>query len=982
MTSILNLAHLQTGSGLLFGMPETLYADPKIAASAFLAVPAMELGAELHAIRDAYVQIDPKSGQKFRRHLHDYKRALKEEDQKAAWTAQRSMAAIFRRTGRRHWEFLLEKLKKKGWPMRNGFLKTPASSKKHVISILELRMMEWDPQDYRLDPSRFSITDPIRISSLKTVEQKIASLFEPGADRDRIPWFVFEGPWPMDNLFLIDPKKIEAASKDYAKKAVALITVAPENRHIALYCHQNRFGLWELFCYSDYYDNPDGLWQWDHHAAFWEKWDLTGIDKEGGNRFIFANLNTELYFSGRFKRPIEVDPDYRKKIEKRMRKGTWIGERWKEVLQRHPLLFRWLSLPHSLVEIPVSLDALRCETDKGLNGATGALRNIWHLLDEKDPDEAEYKKRILSLLKSLRYGREKDFRELGLLLEEMHQNEYIDQHQMKVGFYQLTRAQKILRDQKKLEQGKNREMETVSLRLGLWRRDPWFDGLIGISDRAYEDLSNQVLLLYAPNGDMLDACALRLFEDEKENLYLFYDPLPFPYRHWRVENYEKTLLQCIRKIGKKCGIPEDRIREMQGVQDFNWLQGIGGLHPITASKEERAAALEKRKIWRHPLEGFLAEGQGTYEALNIFGSSRLVFCNPWLGDRIPIPNGFDGVPYELLPPENVGFPLSLKINPEPHLAGTQVVGYSIGTGRSIDLAVDFKDKDGVQWHHLSLVGVGKTHRARLGRLEFRDGQHSLDVAQRRFYLSNLMHFLGLRTARGMAVISAERPREGAFKNGALPQIQAILYELCREQLRLDDLSRAENPYRMIHHVKRKIAAELGLPRMSDAEYVRWLGHTLGEQFALMIFYGFDHGVFNGMSQLTAFNVSLAGEIRDFDAAGLTRDRNRLHDRYFHGKKSVYSTDLNLHAVLRMQQMLSRGPRNIPRATGKPWLHFLLDLAPYANFYDLFQTAMDRKRQELETSGIDPKAEIRRFNTEMWNPYMRQLRNSRLHGDDK
>ncbi|MDZ4224873.1 MAG: hypothetical protein U1D33_03090, partial [bacterium] len=274
-------------------------------------------------------------------------------------------------------------------------------------------------------------------------------------------------------------------------------------------------------------------------------------------------------------------------------------------------------------------------------------------------------------------------------------------------------------------------------------------------------------------------------------------------------------------------------------------------------------------------------------------------------------------------------------------------------------------------------GAGPTLRTRSGQ-EKRDGYMRLQEAQSRFYLTNLMHYLGLRTSLGVAVVNLNLPRTGDYKTETTFHNRAIVYEMRREQLRLDQLN-SPNWRFVIDIVKNKIALELKKEKLTDEEYVIFLAETFGEQLAIMRFYGFDHGL-SGIpgqkqartTQLHPGNPSLVGEIKDFDAARLTRDRDMLDRRYIGGEDNFSDGDLNFKNIKRMQREWKKNdPKN-----SKIWLHTLLNIAPEVDFYSLFQAAYKKKRLALESSGIDPAQKIREFNVNYWNPYMRSLKRIR------
>jgi len=305
-----------------------------------------------------------------------------------------------------------------------------------------------------------------------------------------------------------------------------------------------------------------------------------------------------------------------------------------------------------------------------------------------------------------------------------------------------------------------------------------------------------------------------------------------------------------------------------------------------------------------------------------------------------------------------------EIEPNPLEAGVDYLwGFSGRSGRSIDVwlgpegIVDFEN---IRWNHLSGIGVGLTEYVRSDPGRW-DGKLDLRSAWRRFYLTNLLHYLavpyGFRSSMGLALVDRG---EG----------EGTVYELRRERWRLQDLSDIEenklvNVRGLLDQVKKQVAQELGEQEISDQEYVQWFAKTLGEQFALMDFFGFDHGEYENEAQLHDGNVSLACEIFDFETGRLSKNASLR----YHANEKIYFTHLDLKHIWEMQLYWDLGSRSGRQA----WLFTFLAMAPGFNFFKETENAYKNKIQEIKKRKINPKAEIKKFNQEKWVPFILEMR---------
>ncbi len=489
----------------------------------------------------------------------------------------------------------------------------------------------------------------------------------------------------------------------------------------------------------------------------------------------------------------------------------------------------------------------------------------------------------------------------------------------------------------------------IRCHVSLLQRDLKWEDLLKIPESRRANLQTQILVVSLPNGDILKGYALHLYQsvfDGKRRLF-FSRIEPLRMKSWwhtsPVQGFiEKAMTAVLEEVMERMGAKS--LHALRESDIPNWMHGS---IPITHALDADFKS-EQISVWEHPYHSFFKPGDGSHEAMRVVDGATLAMLNPWVGLRN------DRFAADLLLRE-------IDPNPDFQDSSQYLFGFSTGTGRSVDYAIDYTGPDGTHWHHLNAIGVGKTEKARTG-VENRDGLLPLEGAKKRFYFSNLMHYLGLRTSLAIAVVDRKQIREDGEKSPGIPQTQATLYELRREQLRLDDLEKLDAAIFALDRIKPKHARDMGKTNMSDEEYVTWLAQTLGEQFAIMEYFGFDHGIIEGAAQLHPGNIGLDGSIYDFDSARLTRNRETLHERYENGKEIV---SRRMIWAWEQEWRNSRSP--------KSWLGHLLHLAPNIDFYDIMTRAEQEKKEALQKSVPDPKAKIHEFNVNYWNPYMRGLR---------
>ena len=526
----------------------------------------------------------------------------------------------------------------------------------------------------------------------------------------------------------------------------------------------------------------------------------------------------------------------------------------------------------------------------------------------------------------------------------------------------------------------------IPYRLSLWSRDPQRDKL-DIPGTLYDDLGTQVLMIRLPNREVIGSVVLRLFleplpskEGQKNDLFCLYQfEGTQTGQHWLPAQYlHPPFIEWIQAWMKKL---EAKVMATVYLTHLDWRSR---LIPVAAPWYAEKMHQKARYFWPHPYAGVLKWPLCSREVMRPMEGASIAMFNPWLWPKLPIPD-LHSLDLETGAHPNLRIDdlwrdrieewepvrnfLLREIDPDPPFqpemfsVDRELVALSTGTGRSAGYALNRYAIDGVTWHHLDAIGVGKTLKARSGD-ERRDGLLPLEGAQKRFYLTLLLHHTarkyGFRTSLGVAVINRNRLRKGGEKSPGMPQIEASLYELRREQLRLSNLAEVTSLRETLDMVKEKIAKELGVSEMTDKEYLVWLAKTVGEQLAIMTYFGFDHGRIEDTLQLGPWNVSLAAEIFDFDASKLSTPEKAV-SRYQNENK------ISVEGIHELQREWAQGKGD------DSWLAILMDFIPGVDFYRTMMRGLYDKWHELEEKGVDPKAEIHQFNERMWNPYMRERR---------
>lgn len=834
------------------------------------------------------------------------------------------------------------------------------------------------------------------LNNLHDIKKWIDSLLDLPSDRDSpIPQVAYSGAWSEGDRPTVDSGKIAAFPRRFDGRPIGIIHIPESDRGIFIHPLQRRDGSWDL------YFRPLNHFKKDYQARDQRyEWDFLKKDE---NRFfswaLERILDDDLIMSGlvmprrvnhngcpditqeewaRMRRDPTFRIEHRRVSDEYVKRGAY-----EERAARYPVLQDWLRLadgPRSVAvpvrqifdrmqesfgshlvplmrlssrclqaPIPPSLKEALTEVLKGigLGVETSGDGSITLIPPETIPIFGDWEMRRLAGILA----------ELEDVVEEPDEDEFFQGQGACFSLIRVSKDAALLR--------KAGGEEALPYTLSLWRRDDRFDqggrfrqGWLDSDSHAYWDPATQALVATLPNGDIVGGLLLRIFQDQKTGkLSLYYIPsLSHPLNHWYSEDFlGPALLDWAREIAARLEMP--LIEKDYDITTNDWW-----IHPpdfpVSAPAGAEAAIARLEGAHRHPLHDLLPPGEGSYEALGPREGGR-VLPSPWV----------PGLPMDL---ERV---TSSKIDtyPEAKKFDSYLWGYSTKTGRSVDLFLGeegYRSPDGTCWYHVNGVGVGKTFEARHGAEE-RDGLAPLDGSLRRFYMTNLMHTiagpLGFRTSLGVSVFDRDEARIEHEKAPGMPQVQGTVFELRREQLRLWDLEKF--PERMpviLEYVIRKVARELAKDSMSVEDYVTWLAREIGRQFAIMEFFGFDHGVYEGSHQLHSGNVSLMAEFFDFDVARFSPEAS---ERY-RDNGGIYGSDVDRGQIRRMQERWREGNKR------GDWLSLLLSAAPRVDFFREMQAAWGQKTDELYVrgmKGLDIRKEIRRFNETLWNPLMKTRR---------
>lgn len=815
--------------------------------------------------------------------------------------------------------------------------------------------------------NRVSKSAPM-ILDLGGIDALIRGQLEVSDEDGPAPAILFDGPWPGGNPLSITSDVIAKSEEVYSGRRLAVILLPGEDAIIGVTTFQYWDGSWGLELVRT--DNPSLVpkpSRWDYLIAGWTR-------PEGRLRsfnlpeFGLPSLTPQLC------RDIREDPEKwsitRRKIEDMIRNHPDSAP-FHERSARIPALRQWLEIEDTpvLLEVPVS-EIRSCMMEVYLR-AVEHFRELSHLPEGSNfpaiGSRSLFNPRGLptrlptGVQPDFHWGSDDGVKLYADDIERMWREGLIDEEEMVGRQKALRPCWAIAKDFAFLGGVAG---EKIPVRISLWRRHPAIDRGAPLSEGASRDLSLQVVVATLPNGIVVGGRVFRLMLTHHEDgAHLLWSGLSSVFAHWRppavqdqISLFSASLMDHLALAGFYGGLSSP-------VEALGW--NTSSFYPVTSPPGMSALMAHLEEKRRHPAEDRFPLGVGSYEALRPVEEGKILI-SPWLKTGNFLPLEIDPTP---------------KADPNAYLWG-----YSTDTGRSVDLSLGekgYETPDGTVWYHLNLVGVGRTHKARSGK-EARDGLLPLDGAMRRFYLTNLMHRVagrfGFRTSLGVGVLDRGRNREGHERRKGVPQVEGSIHELRREQFRLSDLRTLLlggdiDQAVTSAGVLRKVARELGREKVSYEEYVRWLAKTLGKQFAIMEFFGFDHGVYKetrdeqGVPQLHSANVSLLGEIFDFDVGRIGGDG--IEGRYV-ANTGVDDDYVDLAHILEMERKwrihLDFGEA---KRFNQNWLSALLSRARDFSFHGLVLRAAQVKHRELARSGVNPRLEFRRFNEMVWNPFMKR-----------
>lgn len=645
--------------------------------------------------------------------------------------------------------------------------------------------------------------------------------------------------------------------------------------------------------------------------------------------------------------------------------------------KQYPVLKEWLKLKMDPVKVRVEKeDAEKFLQDQYIQVFQGLIGVARLLVDKKSPLSENQKRRLGAALAKAGISRAKNqdgtyrlflprlenltLSEEGIkhpirVLEELRDAGHIDEEDLD-SYRQTFSHLAFIVEQYQLLQKEG----SLTYEISLWDRSEPAVRKLNLPPGVMDDPSINILLVRDSQGEILEGLVLRLFFHPQHRGIFLLSSFAFIGRaqYQRVPEivWEGLLHKVAEDVVKGLTITAAN-HSNDRIEQYGW-SALVPLFPVTAPLGVERALSDIEKRFPHAYQQLDGIWSGGHEAMRWVPRAKS-FQSPWLGNNFPL---------------DLNAIVSREIEPNPDITRVQDYFWGVAgsNGRSVDyyFVEGWKDSRGTHWHHLSGIGVGRTLRARAGS-EKRDGKLSLEVAWQRFYLTNLMNAIardvGFRTSLGVAVVNFQRKRRSMKQHPGIPRIEAAVYELRREQLRLSDLMQYYDRFGIIvDYVRKKVARELGRENMTRAEYVRWLARTLGEQFAIMEYFGFDHGTDDGDPQLHPGNVSLMGEIFDFDTAhfvpgGVTRYRDN---------PNMADDHVDMEHIRMLQEKEKRPPKK-GESPVMNWLGLLLYLAPGLDFYGELRSARYSKLAELRRLRIDPRKRIRDFNRRHWVPFMKK-----------
>lgn len=530
----------------------------------------------------------------------------------------------------------------------------------------------------------------------------------------------------------------------------------------------------------------------------------------------------------------------------------------------------------------------------------------------------------------------------------------------------------------------------------LWSRDPKYDAMLGSwNDAALAaDLGTQLFLARTPSGIPWDGLVGSARKNHLTGAYhLVAHRLSLP---WYPYGWEGEMLPAHARVSVFYPHLQPTMHTSRRFSSpAEYAAAMRAAYPLLPLGAEMAQIPPPGRVHHHRFAEYSQEVAGQYDALAPFALHPAPpVLVPGVATALQALRGDDWLQRLCV----VVVPRPLQLPPPTY--DLLRWGFTGQTGRSVtyDLReakanmpsgnspdeISGFEFDGIQYSDLSVIGVGRIQAARIGT-ESRDGQTDMGCARRRFLWSEFLHHvgrpLGLRTARVIGIYNKGIPRGTTMKEiaeGVSPQLGpderpidlgALIFELRRTQLRLSHLvGKLESVKEIVRDLRTQLWPELGpqWPMDSDADYVRWLARTIGEQLAILAFLGVDHGLAEGFGQLYADNVSLAGEICDLETARGFAGGRTPQQRYVEANETNGPAHVNLARIVAMEADARANPEEQPTF----WVATLVALAPEVQVARLCEAAYWHKRDALEGSGITPTVERRRFFRKRFNPWIR------------
>lgn len=395
----------------------------------------------------------------------------------------------------------------------------------------------------------------------------------------------------------------------------------------------------------------------------------------------------------------------------------------------------------------------------------------------------------------------------------------------------------------------------------------------------------------------------------------------------------------------------------------------------------------------HPRHQLYGTDAAHYECLEPVESARALWLPgahevlaPLHGAMLPVAGCYESMPAARVMRGDI---------PRKHRATNATTGRSV----TYDLGPDGLVWGEVRWHDSVRLAVSPT-RMEEKKVAPRDGSTDMRNALRRVHWSWLLDVVarpfGMRVPRVVNIWNKGYPRSIRWSeicNGTDPRlgpddrqkdVSAQLEMLYRDNSRCAELAAVSDHSPLLPHILQRLAPEWAHEK-SPADYVHWLMVTIGEQLALLTFFHVDHGtdrrIIDAASSVATVhrspmlhsgNVSVAGEICDFETARWQRDRTRLLARYIHADNGYVISAANVAAAERAFRTPSA---DAPKNSLSEWIGVLCGLAPDVELSRVLRTGFERKLAWLDAQKIDVVGLVKQFHAEQWSPWIRQQRDN-------